>query len=531
MSIRALRDSKHNEAIALTKKIIQRQSDHAAAHAVQFSSLFKAKKFEQARKIGPKAAKLNPESVFILNNLACLQLDAKQPAAAAALLKSLIKQFGDRGQWLYNLALTQRMIGHYDYSISVFRQTLDQQPKHHHAAFQLANCLSIVGRHEEAVRAYEYVRLLRSKHAPSHSNYIHHSVSNGHSNLTDLKQELNTWQECFIPKESRFNCVKPNNKEKLKIGFLIGVIPKNWLASIVAPVINQLAQANDSINIYWHDEASINQLFNERVTVSVSYGLSDADFARQVRNDEVDIMIDVCGMRLGNRQRALGLQLAYRQLGWLAHEGLYACPSVELLDRKLKQHRFFVSESKNSGELIAEKTFMAIGAQKGVSHHVIKTWAEILRLSDNWNLQFDSISNSISKTLIERFNKLGVNSKRLIFKTRTKINPGTIVLDNFVHNDPVAACKAISAGGVLVTIKGDLFPATQNAALLNQFKRNEWICSNPSTYITQALALSEGAKSEPVDESQLHESQIHNLGAFVNGFRQALLNSIDNTQS
>ena len=151
-SVDALRASRHEEALLLTAQIIALQADHAGAHAVQFSSLFKSNQFERARGMGRQAAKLNPRSVFILNNQACLQLEAKQPAAAAGLLKSLIDQYGEKAQWLYNLALAQRMVGNYDYAIDMFRRTLDHEPRHDFAAYQLADCLSFIGDSEQAIR-------------------------------------------------------------------------------------------------------------------------------------------------------------------------------------------------------------------------------------------------------------------------------------------------------------------------------------------------------------------------------------------
>jgi len=93
-AVNAMRVNDFQKAVIITEEIIASEPNHSGAHAVQFSSLFKARKFEQARQIGSKAAQLNPKSVFILNNQACLQLEAKQPAAAATLLKSLVDQFG-----------------------------------------------------------------------------------------------------------------------------------------------------------------------------------------------------------------------------------------------------------------------------------------------------------------------------------------------------------------------------------------------------------------------------------------------------
>lgn len=522
MSVLALRASKHREAIDITHQMIARQENHAGAHAVQFSSLFKSKEFEQARRMGGRAATLNPKSLFILNNQACLQLEAKQPAAAAGLLKSLIEQFGERGQWLYNLALAQRMVGNFEYAISMFRRTLDHQPEHDRAAFQLADCLKIIGRHEEAVHAYDYVRLLRSKHAPTHSNYIHNAVANNHLSATDLEQELALWRERFIPKEKRYTVDQPSAALSIKMGFLIGVIPEHWLNSIVVPVINQLAENEDNICVYWHHENPPIELFNEAVNIVLSATKSDANFARQVRADGIDVMIDICGMRLGSRQRALGLHLAGRQYGWLAHEGHYATPLVVALDPQLKSQRLFVQANNKTTQATADKTLIGIGSRAGLAYDVIKTWVSILEQLPDWKLHLDAEANHVIKALRQRFSAMGINSDRLIFNPSLGTSEGSIVLDNFVENDVVTASHALQAGGILVALSGELFPAQQSAALLSQVERSDWLCTSRSDYVARAIALADGALAEPLSPQQFELSRLSNLQTFVTHFRNTL---------
>ena len=99
-AVAAMRENQHEDAISLGKNVLKDQPDHAGANAVVFTSLFKSGQLEEARRMGGKAAQLNPESEYILNNQACLQLDGKQPAAAAGLLKSLISKHGEKAQWL-----------------------------------------------------------------------------------------------------------------------------------------------------------------------------------------------------------------------------------------------------------------------------------------------------------------------------------------------------------------------------------------------------------------------------------------------
>lgn len=526
-AVQALRESRHEHAITMTHEIISRVPNHVSAHAVQFSSLFKSGKLEQARQMGGKAAQLNPESVFILNNQACLQLEAKQPAAAAGLLKSLIDKFGERGQWLYNLALAQRMVGNYEYSISVFQRTLDHQPDHDRAAFQLADCLRVVGRHEDAVRAYDYVRLLRPKHAPSHSNFIHQAAVNGCLSRTDLKQEVRLWEERFIPKANRYSPQALKGKHSLRIGFLVGVLPTPWLVSMLAPVVNQLAQGDDTVTVYWHDEELNKPLFNKDVEVVRSATLSDADFARRGRADKIDVMIDVCGMRVGSRQRALGLQLASKEFGWLAHEGLYATSLVTVLDKHLGSKRFFVNEPIARTNGVDDHTLVGIGCHRGLSYQVIKTWAELLIELPDWKLHLDAVHTSLIKRLRARFEALGVSRNRLIFDARLGAKLGSIVLDNFNENDPVSAANAVAQGGILVCLKGPIFPSQLNAGLLHQLGRDEWVCASQARYMQRVVNLVDGAPAEPVSADELIDSKLRNMGAFVAKFRDTISRRIE----
>jgi len=523
-AIQAMRTNNFNEAVKITQKLVAEEPKNARALAVQFSSLFKAKRFEEARQIGGTAAKLNPKSMFILNNQACLQLEAKQPAAAVGLLKSLIDQFGERSQWLYNMALAQRMVGNYDYSIATFRRTLDHQPDHDRAAFQLAECLNLVGQKEDALRTLNYVRLLRNKHAQSHSNYIHFAAASHNLSAHALKQEFRLWAERFVPHNNQYPSTKIENSETVRIGFTLGVVPSDWLERSIAPLINQLTNGNDSVLVYWHDEKLRNDVFSKQVQVIHSPGFSDASFARRVRADNIDILVDICGMRRGSRQRTLGMRVASKEYGWLAHEGFYATPLVTLLDEKLGQQRFFVSKGLQAKTTpLPTKTLAAIGCKSGLSNEVIKVWAEILRELPTWSIHFDSKSMLVNKALTQRFQALGIAQERLSFDTKKTISFGTIVLDNFVENDPVAAGNAIGNGGVLVTLEGELFPARQNSALLEQIGCSEWIAANQADYINRVLALAEGLAIEPVSEKDFINSGIRDLVGFTQRFRAALL--------
>lgn len=533
-AVRDLRAAKYDSTIDITSEIIEREPNHAGAHAVQFSALFKSKRLEQARRMGTIAAKLNPNSVFVLNNQACLQLEAKQPAAASGLLKSLIEQYGARGQWLYNLALAQRMVGNFDYAITTFSRTLDFDEAHDRAAFQLADCLTLTGNHEHAVRTFDYVRLLRSKHAASHSNYLHHAASNNLISKADLKLELALWRDRFIPAQKCYQTNPIKDEKAINIGFLIGKIPEHWSSMMVAPLINGLANEitdpttpyNDRVTVYWHDEQLKHDLFGRTVNVVPSARFTDADFAREVRADGIDVLIDICGMRIGCRQRVLGLQVATKQLGWLAHEGVYSTDKIKALDipyaLEKPNHPRLKNQKPRTSKLPA-KTFTALGCHRGLSEQVLESWASLLRDLPDWHLHISSDDKLINRRLRQQFKKQAIDESRLLFDTTISLHNQAIALDNFTDNDPVACMLALEQGATIVAIKGELYPAQHTAKLLEQCGHDDWVCPSHSAYKSRAIALTQESTLTGASKAQFDNSGVTDMPSFIGRFRTQII--------
>jgi len=525
-ALQALRDDDYDLAITITEEVLEREPGNAIANAVRFSSFFKSKQFERARQMGGRAAKLNPDSEYILNNQACLQLEAKQPAAASGLLKSLIDKYGENPQWLYNLALAQRMVGNYEYAIATFQRTLDLAPEHDKAAYQLADCLSVIGLPKDTARAYDYVRLLRNKHAPSHGNYIHYAAIGNALTATALQQEIRLWGDRFIPKDLHYPLHPIKNTAQLHIGFIVNLLPCRWFEQIVTPLVNQLATGADTISLFTHDERIDTEDVDERVKIIDSEKMSDSEFAKHARREGVDIIVDVCGMRKGCRQRALGLQVANRQFAWLAHEGVFATPLLKPLESLLGQKPCFVGipvDAPHTG--FPGKTLAGIGCKYGVSDAVLSSWAFVLHQLPEWKLHLDIIQDSARISLIQRFKVVGIEKERLLFDDSLAPNKGAIAMDNYTASDLVAVSAALRAGSSIVAMHGELFPAQQTASILKQVGLGGTISETPLDYAERVVALAQGLiNPATASEERIEESCLNNVDEFAKRFREALTN-------
>ena len=521
---RAMRTDNLDEAIALSLSALAQDPDHAFANAIAFTSLFKNGKSEDARRMGGKAAKLNPKSEYILNNQACLQLDANQPAAASALLKSLINQYGEKPQWLYNLGLAQRMVGSYQNSIILFKRILDLNPAHDRAVFQLADLYRSIGLPDYATQQFNFLRVLRPGHQNTHAQYIRQAAITGQVTTTDLEQEFRLWGKNYIPHNQQYPNAYTADPKKLRLGIIVGTIRQTWWQNMVVPVLNKLCGQDDLI-VYWHDQNNLPDDLPATIKVVDCSAMPDIEFARLVRHHKIDVIIDVFGMASGCRQRALGLQLAARQFGWLAHEGYYATDLVDLMEESLENVQYCFDDDNELDDTrvcSSEKTLFAINASDGLAASVVAVWAAILHELNDWVLHLAAHQPNVQNELKARFLENGINPQQISFDRNLWPHAGAIVLENLTHNDVFEAYTALRRGAIVVTLNGELFPAKQTSALIHQLDRKDWVADDTAQYQAKVVALANKTNLTGISDQQMRKAKLHNIDSFAKQFRKII---------
>ena len=521
-AVSAFKHKDYSKTVDITADIINKDPEHSGAHSLQFNALFESGRHEQARRIGTKTAKLNPTSLVILNNQACLQLDAKQPAAAAGLLKSLIDQYGERSQWLYNLGLAHKLAGNHQYAEQAFARTNDLEPEHDRASFQLTESYIETGNLDAALRASQHLRLLRPNHANTQANHLHLRVTTNTISLAELLFETRLWRAKFIPDGKHYDTQVLDKKRPLHIGVNIGEGGTKLIRPLISPLADWFLQQDDKVTIFWHTDSDPTSEFDPSVTLVDSNRLSDAEFAKRAHADDLDIIIDTCGFGRGNRQRALGLQLAKKQFGWLTHEGHYAANEVQLLDPLLNFYTADLSED-TSRSVLSERTIYGLACHKGLTEQVVRLWAEVLRKLPNWRLQVDLTDPSMQRLLVEQFSREKIDKSRLIFAVETKLGADSIALDNIVENCPVSSIKAVRDGATVITMRGPLHPSQHTARVLAQCGKGDWVCHDYEQFVHDAYKAAKTGQYQSLGSSESHRSKLSDISVLGRKMRAIFL--------
>ena len=523
-AVRALRTDQFPDAIRFIDEVLERQPENVRASALKFTTYYMSQQLEKARKIGTKAAELNPKSEYILNNQACLQLGVGKAAEAKKLLSSLVEQYGDNSQWLYNLGLSHAQLGEFELAIHTFRHVLDIQPDYHKALLQLASVQLKLGLHEDVFQTLNILRLVNPSQHTSSASHIYHALRFNQLGKESLTQEIAIWGEHFIPKNKAYENEKINFNKKLKLGFVIGSTLHFEWKTIVRPLINAIAKLGHEVTVYWHQSGVLPISTSKNILIENCRSLSDADFARLCRNTLNDVLIDVGGMHTQTRERAYGINLANKQYAWLVHAGIFSTDLIENLDEKLGSYKLAIQPNTPAKEAstLPKGAIAAIGCGAGLSLKTIETWSKILHRTKS-TLVLDVEREAIQQQLLKRFANFGIDKSLIQFDAKIENKPRDLVLDNLDYNAIGKAATALINGAIVITCKGELFPTTRTAALLEQTKNTQWISKNEQDYVDLASQLIKTKKKNTRIKIQIKQSGIDDINKFSQHFLSTLI--------
>ena len=251
-----------------------------------------------------------------------------------------------------------------------------------------------------------------------------------------------------------------------------------------------------------------------------------AEFAQQVRDDEIDVLIELNGFSPGHRFLAMASRCAPVQVSYLNYTGTSGVPNVDYvladaisagphLDLFFTEKIYrmpgcffcFNYEDDPLPPVAAPPfltkgyiTFGCFGSGGKINEPLVGWWAEILRRTPNSrmfirNMELQPFDNR--RFLEKRFAKFGISPERLILKpgtTRENVLKSygevDITLDTYPYCGGNTIAESLWQGVPVITLKGQRFSEAYGASLLNASGLAECVAESPEQYIDLAVRLS-----------------------------------------
>ena len=327
--------------------------------------------------------------------------------------------------------------------------------------------------------------------------------------------------------------ISGSNRKKINIGFHSADIrSKHSVTHFLKTVLCNYDKNKFNINIYIgckkHQEDTTTQEFRNYVDKMINIvDMGDIDVINLIRNDKIDILIDLMGLISNHRLSLYKNRLAPIQITWCGFQNTTGIKEMDYIivdknliyedEKKLYSEKILYMEdiwNCHSGfdiprlqksAPITENKFITFGSFNNynkINDRVINVWSKILKKVKNSRLILKSSGATFRTAMVEKFKKNDViNSVEFLpFKGNfedhlNQYNKIDIALDTFPYNGVTTSFEAIWMGVPVLTMKGFNYNSRSGESINKNLNLQELIAENENDYINIAVRLEKNVEN------------------------------------
>ncbi|HEY1132382.1 MAG TPA: CDP-glycerol glycerophosphotransferase family protein, partial [Roseateles sp.] len=320
------------------------------------------------------------------------------------------------------------------------------------------------------------------------------------------------------------------HKPRLRLGLLSSDFFKHATVTLVVELLELLDRERFEVFLYCHSpvDGSTQQ---RRIRAAADHfrdvnNVNDAEVARLMREDGIDIAIDLKGHTENGRMQVLSQRPAPVQVSFLGYPGTTGAdfldyvigdPVVTPLEHqdgyseRIAQMPNSYQPNDRQRSPLPPVDRAALGLPAGVpvlccfnqtykiTAEMADLWAQILSGSPQAVLWLLNWNESASKALVAELSRRGVAAERLIFSPRVsetlnvaRLQAADLFLDTWPCNAHTTASDALWAGVPVLTVPGETFASRVAASLAHACELPGFVCADAQAYVERAIALTQG---------------------------------------
>lgn len=568
----------YNKAIETLNKVIDKYPRYAAAHN-NLGLIYATEKedFIKAEQSFKTAIEIDASVAEYYNNLGSLLYNINRSDEAITILEKALEIRPDYPDALGNLGNAFLLKGELENAEKTNLKTLEMDSKNAYAYYNLGvierdkknysksaeytekaivlaeeqctktpsvapdifyNSMGIIytdmGETDKGITAYKKA-LTTTNNPEIYSNYLLALHYNDNISNTELFNEHKNWADKFA-KAQKFAVDKiiSNENKILKIGYVSGDFKAHSVSFFCRELIKN--HNRDKFKVYCYsyvrkpDKITAEIKENADVWHDIAT-FSNLEIANQIKQDKIDILVDLSGHTADNKLPAFTLKPAPIQVEYLGYpntSGLsemdyrivddYTDPASDITTNKFVSEKLFrmpnsfICYEPFEGSVpdvvgapcLSGKgfTFGSFNNISKICDSVIKTWAIILSKLPNSKLILKSKQTSderIKSRLLKGFTENGAKEEQIIFISHaptlyqhleiySKID---VALDTFPYNGTTTTCEAMWMGVPTLCLDGNRHSGRVGTSIVkNVGIDKDFLTQTIDEYINQAIHLS-----------------------------------------
>ena len=528
--------------------------------------LLNQRKFDDAERVLRRSTKLNPELLEAYANLAAVYRFTERWRLCITASKLALKIEPKHIESLLNVAEGQKETRQYALSVQNFLLALSLDKDNIEARKGLASNYVSLGETSVCLPMFRKILEMDPELWPLKSYMLFAmQYEPTLSNQEVLDEHLaygKITREKIGPPHTAFSNAGPAGR-RLKIGYISSDFKEHVVMRFVEDVL--AAHDRNRFELFLISTSHKEDKNTGRIRSYADHwiDISEMDNARAadiVREQQIDILVDLAGHSGFSRLPLLAKRLAPVQIIWCGYSGTSGIDAMDyiIVDDVLapKGEKAYFSEaplrmpasyvsftprgaSLEPGPLPFERngfvTFGCMNNPSKINKYVVGWWAEILRaLPDSVLLMRYAlfVDPLVRERIAKMFRECGIEEKRYQMlegkaEFMSVYQDVDIALDTFPYNGTTTTCEALWMGVPVVVLRGDRFVSRVGASLLTYTGLNDLITESPQQYIDLAVRLAQDPKKVGELRQQLRahlpNTPVFNPKAFVRGLEARYL--------
>lgn len=500
--------------------------------------------YGEAERCLREALKRDPEHAEALHRLGVVALSAGHVRDAEQLIRLALSRAPGNASAHVNLGIALNAQKRYADAVSSYHQALRLDPNLETALLNQAGPLQALGRIDEAVDALERARALNDRRAETFNNLgnlykdqgrfadslaayeralaLNPLLQEAFSNQLAALKLADEWRPESIFEWHRhwsgwFEAVRqdyqpltntPDAGRRLRVGY-VSPDCHTALPAFIRPVWRSHDAGGFELYAYYNNPPTDEEdaLLKSRIVRRVMAGMGDADVARQIRADDIDILIDLAGHTGKNRLGVFARRPAPVQMTWLDYLGT---TGLDAMDYRITDA--VADPSGATEEVHSEKLLRMPATQWCWEPPAAAPDVAALPMEKNGFMTFGSFNNyskltdgtlGLWRALLEQLpdarlliagapegrarervaNLLGPAAARVEFLARVPeheyraiIGSVDIALDPTPFSGATTTLDALWQGVPVLTVGGPFSWSRSTASLLTALGLDDWIC-------------------------------------------------------
>jgi len=415
--------------------------------------------------------------------------------------------------------------------------------------------------------AYEKSCQLTQSNTMPYFNQIVAAHYNPEKKPSDILLLCKRWQEVFKNDaiKTKFTTRNRSKDKCLRIGLISDGFRSHPVGNMITEGLSHIPLEDMEFYVYSTNHDSDHVTYRIKSIAKKWYvidGISDEAVEKIIREDEIDILFDLCGYNVNSRMQVFLRKLAPIQIKWVG--GLISSTGIEEIDYLLSDN---IETPPGSDSLYTEKlirlpgdyicykfppylpdlalvpaltkgfiTFGCFNNAVKVNSTLIRHWSDILKFVPGSRLYLKSFNfrnEEIKARIYSDFEFYDICHDRIIIEGDSphdellkSYNEVDIALDPWPYSGGLTTCEAMAMGVPVITLPGPTFAGRHSATHVANAGMPELIASDWDEYKKIAINLAEDVESLIIIRKYLREklssSPVCNAPYFAKHFSNAM---------